>query len=98
MYKYNRFQACRYGVGGAYIDAQTQQRATLQRDILDTLELLRPHARTLDTEAPLSALRSEAEASRSDAAWLRDAYQKLGSLNDVARRQSEQWMGSPLNA
>ena len=98
VYKYNRFQACRYGVGGAYIDAQTQQRATLQRDILDTLELLRPHARTLDTEAPLSALRSEAEASRSDAAWLRDAYQKLGSLNDVARRQSEQWMGSPLNA
>ena len=52
----------------------------------------------LDTEAPLSALRSEAEASKSDAAWLREAYQKLGSLNDVARRQSEQWMGSPLNA
>lgn len=98
VYKYNRFQACRYGVGGAYIDAQTQQRGTLQRDILDTLELLRPHARTLDTEAPLSALRSEAEASKSDAAWLREAYQKLGSLNDVARRQSEQWMGSPLNA
>jgi carboxylate-amine ligase len=98
VYKYNRFQACRYGVGGAYIDAQMQRRGTLQRDILDTLELLRPHARTLGTEAPLSALRSEAEASQSDAAWLRDAYQKLGSLNDVARRQSEQWMGSPLSA
>ena len=98
VYKYNRFQACRYGVGGAYIDAQTHQRGKLQRDILYTLELLRPHARMLDTEAPLSALRSEAEASKSDAAWLREAYQKLGSLNDVARRQSEQWMGSPLNA
>jgi carboxylate-amine ligase len=98
VYKYNRFQACRYGVGGAYIDAQTQTRRTLQRDILDTLELLRPHARTLNTEAPLSALRTEVEASQSDAAWLRDAYQKLGSLNDVARRQSEQWMGGPLNA
>ena len=48
VYRYNRFQACRYGVGGAYIDAQTQQRGTLQRDILNTLEVIAASRAQLD--------------------------------------------------
>jgi carboxylate-amine ligase len=93
VYKYNRFQACRYGLAGTCIDAYTQQKLPLQRDILNTLELLRPHAARLGNEEALVALRTDAETSRSDAAWLRETHQKLGSLNDVARRQSEEWMG-----
>jgi carboxylate-amine ligase len=98
VYKYNRFQACRYGLAGTYIDAYTQQQLPLQRDILNTLDLLRPHAARLGTEEALVALRADTEASRSDAAWLRETHRKLGSLNDVARCQSEEWMGHALMA
>jgi glutamate---cysteine ligase / carboxylate-amine ligase len=95
VYKFNRFQACRYGLAGAYIDAHTREQRPLQRDVLDTLALLQPHAGALGNEATLAAIRSDVESSHSDAAWLRETYRKLGSLNDVARSQSEQWMGTP---
>lgn len=98
VYKYNRFQACRYGLAGTYIDATVQRQLPLQRDILDTLELLRPHAARLGAEEALIALRADAESSRSDAAWLRETHRKLGSLNDVARRQSEEWLGRAVVA
>ncbi len=98
VYKYNRFQACRYGLAGTFINAYTQQQLPLQRDILETLELLRPHASKLGSEEALTALRADAETSRSDAAWLRETHRKLGSLNDVARRQSEEWMGGAATA
>ena len=35
----------------------------------------------------------EVKAEASDARWLRDAYRERGSLNDVARLQSDRWMG-----
>ena len=102
VYKYNRFQACRYGLAATYVDAYTQQLRPLQRDILDTFELLRPHAAKLGAGEALDVLRADARAGRSDAQWLRETYHELGSLNDVARRQSEEWMGrgsslSPLS-
>ena len=98
VYKHNRFQACRYGLGGTFIDAHAQQQRPLQRDILDTLELLRPHAALLGTGEALTALRADAETLRSDAAWLLQTHRNLGSLNDVARRQSEEWMGRAASA
>ena len=98
VYKFNRFQACRYGLAGTYIDAHAREQRPLQRDVLDTLDLLQPHARTLGNEATLAALRGDVTTGRSDAAWLRETYRQLGSLNDVARRQSEQWMGTPQAA
>lgn len=59
---------------------------------LDTVRAVRYSA--LDTGGALEALRADINARRDDAAWLRDAHQKHGSLSDVARRQSEEWMGS----
>jgi carboxylate-amine ligase len=98
VYKYNRFQACRYGLEGTYIDATAGGRRSIQRDVLDTLDLLQPHARTLGTQGMLATLRDDVAMSRSAAAWLRETYRMLGSLNDVARRQSEQWMGPASKA
>ena len=97
VYRHNRFQACRYGLAGTFVDAYTQQQIPLQRDIINTLEVLKPHAAELGTGEALAALRAEADARRSDAAWLRDVHAELGSLNDVARRQSDEWAGrAPL--
>jgi len=93
VYRHNRFQACRYGLAGTFVDAYTQQQIPLQSDIINTLEVLKPHAAELGTGEALAALRAEADARRSDAAWLRDVHAELGSLNDVARRQSDEWAG-----
>jgi carboxylate-amine ligase len=93
VYRHNRFQACRYGLAGTFVDAYTQQQIPLQRDIINTLEVLQPHAAELGTAEALGALRAEADARRGDAAWLRDVNAELGSLNDVARRQSDEWAG-----
>jgi len=96
VYRHNRFQACRYGFDATYINAYTQQQAPLQQDMLQTLEMLIPHAAEIRTAAALETLRADITACRSDAAWLRETHGTLGSLNDVARAQSEQWMGRTL--
>ncbi|MBI3053168.1 MAG: glutamate--cysteine ligase [Betaproteobacteria bacterium] len=96
VYRHNRFQACRYGFDATYVDAYTRQQVPLQQDMLQTLDTLGPHAAQIRTVAALGALRADIAARRSDAAWLREAHGKLGSLNDVARAQSEQWIGRTL--
>ena len=96
VYRHNRFQACRYGFDAIYIDAYTQQQVPLQQDIMQTLDTLVPHAAALRSAAALETLRADVTARRSDAAWLRETHGKLGSINDVARAQSEQWMGRTL--
>ncbi|MBI4194313.1 MAG: glutamate--cysteine ligase [Betaproteobacteria bacterium] len=96
LYNYNRFQACRYGMEGRLIDAYTQRHAAIKEDILDMLRVIAPHAAELGGGDALGQLAGEIEAGRTDAGWLREAYRTRGSLNDVARMQSERWMGSAL--
>ena len=96
VYRYNRFQACRYGLDAAYVDAYTQEKTVLEQDLLRTLDLLEPHALALDADAALEALRARVAAHESDAAWLRGVHRDSGSLTDVARWQSEKWMGAAL--
>jgi carboxylate-amine ligase len=95
VYRHNRFQACRYGFEANYVDAYTQQQLPLQRDMLQTIDALKPHAVALDTGSALQALRADVASGRSDAAWLRESYREFGSLTDVARCQSEEWMRLP---
>ena len=65
----------------------------LREDVLDTLKALAPHAAELGSGEALARLAADLEANRTDAAWLRRAYRERGSLNDVARMQSDLWMG-----
>ncbi|HKU70567.1 MAG TPA: YbdK family carboxylate-amine ligase [Burkholderiales bacterium] len=95
IYSYNRFQACRYGIESRIVDAYAQEPRSLREDILETLEVIAPHATELGNGDALSRLRVELEAGRTDAGWLREALKERGSLNDVARMQSERWMDGP---
>ncbi len=96
LYSYNRFQACRYGIDGKLVDAYSQRHVTIKEDIRDMLRVISPHAAELGGRDALARLADDLEAGRTDAAWLREAYRSRGSLNDVARMQSEVWMGSAL--
>jgi carboxylate-amine ligase len=90
LYNYNRFQACRYGAEGRIIDAVSQRQASLRDDILATAARIAPHACGAGAPAAIQRL---AEEIGGDAAWLREAYRERSSLHDLARRQSELWMG-----
>jgi carboxylate-amine ligase len=93
LYNYNRFQACRYGLEGTIIDAYTRNHVRLREDVLETLQLVAPHAAELGAAAVLEELAAGVRSGRGDAAWLRRTYRECGSLNDVARMQSDLWMG-----
>ena len=96
LYSHNRFQACRYGLDGTLVDAYTQRHVGIRDDVLDTLKVIAPHARELGAATALGQLAEDIAGRPDDAAWLREQYKNRGSLNDVARMQSELWMGSAL--
>ncbi|HET6491399.1 MAG TPA: YbdK family carboxylate-amine ligase [Burkholderiales bacterium] len=96
LYSHNRFQACRYGLDGTLVDAYTQRHVGIRDDVLDMLKVIAPHAHELGATAALGRLTEDIAERPDDAAWLRQQYKSRGSLNDVARMQSELWMGSAL--
>jgi len=61
--------------------------------VLLTLARVAPNARELGSAAVLQKLGSSIMSGASDAEWLRQAHRDRGSLNDVARMQSDLWMG-----
>jgi len=93
VYNYNRFQACRFGLESRIVNAYTQRQASLKEDILETLAAITPHAVELGNAEALAMLREDVAAGRSDSGWLRERHRERGSLNDVARLQSDAWMG-----
>jgi carboxylate-amine ligase len=93
LYNHNRFQACRYGLESSIVDAYTQRQTGMKEDILQTLSVIAPHAAELGNGQALARLQAEIEGGRTDAGWLRGKYKERGSLNDVAREQSDLWMG-----
>ena len=75
------------------VDAYSGEQRKLADDVLLTLARIAPVARELGSSAVLEALGASVMSGASDAAWLRQAHKERGSLNDVARMQSDLWMG-----
>jgi len=98
LYSHNRFQACRYGLEGKIVDPYSQRQVGLKDDVAETLALIAAHAAELGNADALARLQAEIAADRTDAGWLREAHRERGSLNDVARMQSDLWMGLDLKA
>ena len=90
VYTYNRFQAARFGLDGVFIDPHSKQRTTLREDLLMTLDKLAQHADGLETVGLLQSLKQVAQQG-NDAAWMREVYQRTGSLGDLVWAQAQQW-------
>ena len=93
LYSYNRFQACRYGLSGKLIDADTGRQVSIKDDVLETIALLEPHAARLGGGLALKELEVGVREGAVAAEWLRRAYKERGTLSEVARLQSDLWMG-----
>jgi gamma-glutamyl:cysteine ligase YbdK (ATP-grasp superfamily) len=65
----------------------------LKDDVLETIALVAPHAAELGGFGALRELESSVRNGEGDAEWLRRAYRERGTLSDVARLQSDLWMG-----
>ena len=88
---YNRFEASRYGLRGEVVEPYTGTKRRIGDDILETLDLVTPHARRLDCWAPLARLAASVRADESDAGWLRARHTARGALADVVRDACARW-------
>ena len=92
-YSFNRFQACRFGLEGTYVDPATGEHRTLRDDIRATFDRLEIHAMELQAEDAIDYLRKELDGPGNDATWLRELHARERMLPEVVRQQSLRWHG-----
>jgi carboxylate-amine ligase len=97
VYTFNRFQACRFGFDGTFIDPATREHRTLREDVLRTLVRLEDHAIALKSDGALRALLSDVGGHGNDAQWIRETYAREHHLPEVVRQQSLRWMQRDAN-
>jgi carboxylate-amine ligase len=93
VYSYNRFQACRFGLDGDFIDPATHTHRLVRDDILQTLALLAEHAGELEADVPLQSIERWARDGINDARWLREQYAASRSFEDLVWNQARLWRG-----
>lgn len=82
VYNYNRFQACRFGLGAAVVHPKTYEVVSLREDILATVRRISADAMALDC-APALDFIERAVYEGTDAQFLREEYLARGSLEGM---------------
>jgi len=95
-YTFNRFQACRFGLDGTFVDPKTGEHRTLREDIQTTLSALEVHAMELKAEDAIALLRGELAGNGNDASWIRATAERDQLLAEVVRQQCLRWAGRPV--
>ena len=93
--RYNKFQACRYGMAAMISDPVALCQKPLQESLATLLDTLAEDARALGCEHWLNALKLSVFGNSGDAAWLRERQGKHGNPNDVVRAATERLMLGP---
>jgi glutamate---cysteine ligase / carboxylate-amine ligase len=91
VYSFNRFQACRFGLDGDFIDPRTGEHRTLREDILQTLHAIEHHAIELGAEQACIEIRDGICARGNDADWIRQTQSAENLLPEVVRQQCLLW-------
>ncbi|MBN1628450.1 MAG: glutamate--cysteine ligase, partial [Thermoleophilia bacterium] len=77
VYGYNRFSACRFGLGAVYIDPLTGSHLPLRDHISYTLEKIAPYAVALGSRPMVDYLSDMLEGAGNDASWIRAKHRTL---------------------
>ncbi|MEF8699830.1 MAG: YbdK family carboxylate-amine ligase [Candidatus Accumulibacter sp. UW20] len=93
--RYNKFQACRYGMAARLADPVALTRRPLRESLVELLEKLAPDADELGCAASLKSLLPVVTADRGDAAWLLAMLGRHGNLNDVVREAADRLLARP---
>ena len=95
--RYNKFQACRYGMAAMISDPVALAQRPLREILAELLPMLASDAGELGCRQWLADLRPLVTGDAGDAAWLRARQEEHGNLNDVVREASDQLMARPPN-
>jgi carboxylate-amine ligase len=87
--RYNKFQACRYGMTAMLADPGALTRQPLRESLLELLATLAQDADELGCAASLQSLLPVVTDDRGDAAWLRAMLRRHGNLNDIVREAAD---------
>lgn len=82
VYTYNRFQACRFGLGGTMVHPRSHSALSIREDILTTLRRIEPDAQALGSMAAMEHLQGIIEAG-SGADILRREFETSGSAEGM---------------
>lgn len=96
-YRSNHFQACRYGMHGAYVTPEGE-RVRLGDHLRALLQRLMPVAEELGTADMLQTLRDELQHGGNDARWLRSEFHRLRDLPAVVEGMTRRWRGDGVAA
>lgn len=91
LYKFNRFQACRYGLRGVFTDVTTGKQTTLAEELESLLEKLQPYADRHKASSALEELALMVKHGKSEAQRMRDFIADGGSLIGLVQRHCETW-------
>ncbi|WP_079435825.1 YbdK family carboxylate-amine ligase [Zoogloea sp. LCSB751] len=91
VYAFNRFQACRFGYEGVWVDPESGERRVLGDAIVALVNRIGPHAAVLGTQVACAALANDAATRTNDAMWLREHYSADPLLPELVRRQCLRW-------
>ena len=91
VYTFNRFQACRFGYAGTYVDPRSHEQRTIADELLASFARIEQHAIELGTDEACRSLRDDVAAGVNDAAVLRSAWQTSRSLPEVVQGQCATW-------
>lgn len=93
LYKFNRFQACRYGLEGVITDPHTGDRRPLTEDTLRLLEKIAPSAHKIGASSAIEALHRQVVSGLNEAQLMRDFVADGGSLIGLVKKHCEIWAG-----
>lgn len=91
VYTFNRFQACRFGYEGTYVDPGSHEQHVLGEHIQATLGHIAQHAAELRADTACADLARDVEGAENDALWLRRLQARENSLPEVVRQQCLRW-------
>jgi carboxylate-amine ligase len=83
VYSFNRFQACRFGLEGTYIDPVTRSPTTIRQSLRDTLDRLETSIVKGWSDETLVQLIHEKVQKGTDAAILMDKHSHTGTMEDI---------------
>lgn len=91
LYKFNRFQACRYGLSGVLTDVHSGEQRPIAEDIQRLLEKVEPWADKAGAGSAIEALERQVKQGYSEAYRMREFISSGGSLIALVEKHCEIW-------
>ena len=91
LYRFNRFQACRFGLDGVLTDVHSGKQTTIAADIEKLLDRIQPYADKLKGGSALEEIHLWLQRGENQAQRMRHFIADGGSLTELVRRHCEIW-------